>query len=153
MLILADDMGYADASFNGATDIETPNIDSIATDGVTFTNGFVSSPVCAPSRTGMMTSRYQTRVGIDWNFHHRPLDTNYGVQKSETMFPKYLQDGGYRTGIIGKWHLGSADTLVPNDRGFDYFFGMLPGGNDYWNYQHMYENYTRWTKASLTGSI
>ncbi|TWU55599.1 sulfatase-like hydrolase/transferase [Rubripirellula reticaptiva] len=131
VLIMADDMGYADAGFTGATDIQTPNLDALAASGVTFTNGYVTHPYCGPSRAGLLSGRYQHRFGFETNPAYDPSNPYMGIDPNETLFPKRLQQAGYRTGVIGKWHLGAAAPFHPNNRGFDYFYGFLGGGHDY----------------------
>ncbi|TWU54686.1 Arylsulfatase precursor [Rubripirellula tenax] len=131
VLIMADDMGYADAGFTGATDIQTPNLDALAASGVTFTSGYVTHPYCGPSRAGLLSGRYQQRFGFETNPAYDPSNPYLGIDPSVTLFPKRLQKAGYRTGVIGKWHLGAAAPFHPNKRGFDYFYGFLGGGHDY----------------------
>ncbi len=118
LVILADDLGYRDVSFQGATEIETPHIDRIAAEGVVFSNGYVAHMLCAPSRAGLMTGRYPARFG-----NHLPVE--------ERIVADYLREAGYRTGIVGKWHLGTAPEFHPLNRGFDYFYGFTGGGHDY----------------------
>ena len=137
VVITADDLGYNDVSFNGATDITTPNIDKLAQTGVTFTRGYVSAPLCTPSRVGLLTGRYPLRSGVQVNWVHLPQDPEdplYGLAPTEKTVATYLQEAGYRTGMVGKWQIGSADGLRPLDRGFDYFYGMLGGGHIYYDY-------------------
>ncbi|MDP6941593.1 MAG: sulfatase [Planctomycetota bacterium] len=135
LLIMADDMGYGDLSCYGSKQIQTPNIDSLASTGVRFTNGYVSSSVCSPSRAGLITGRSGSRFGYEHNLHlARNVSPEYvGIPINETLMPQYLKPLGYRTGLIGKWHLGkSIPEHHPNQRGFDYFFGMLGGSHQYW---------------------
>ena len=131
LLIVADDLGYADVGFNGCKDFATPNIDSIAKSGVRFTNGYVSHPFCSPTRSGLMTGRYQQRYGYENNPKYDPRDEIYGVPLSETMLPQTLSAAGYSTGIVGKWHLGAAPKFHPMKRGFQEMFGFIGGGHDY----------------------
>ena len=131
LLIVADDLGYADVGFNGCKDFATPNIDSIAKSGVRFTNGYVSHPFCSPTRSGLMTGRYQQRYGYENNPKYDPHDEIYGVPLSETMLPQTLSAAGYSTGIVGKWHLGAAPKFHPMKRGFQEMFGFIGGGHDY----------------------
>ena len=131
IIILADDLGYQDVGFNGCRDIPTPNIDGIAKNGVTFSNGYVVFPVCSPSRAGLMTGRYPQRFGYERNPQYRPHDPNMGLAKSETTLAQTLKQVGYHSGIIGKWHLGADSSNHPNRRGFDEFFGHLGGGHVY----------------------
>ena len=132
IVILVDDLGYNDVSYNGATQIETTNIDRLASRGVTFTNGYVTYPTCTPSRAGLLTGRYPSRFGLEGNLAYAPFDANHGLPIEETLFPERLQGEGYRTGIVGKWQLGAARKFNPLNRGFDYFFGFLGGGHSYW---------------------
>lgn len=131
IVIMADDMGYADAGFTGATDIQTPHLDRLAASGVIFTNGYVTHPFCAPSRAGFLAGRYQHRFGFEHNPPYDPANPLVGIDKDETLFPARLQEVGYTTGLIGKWHLGAAAPFNPLNRGFDYFYGFLSGGHDY----------------------
>ena len=133
VLIFVDDLGYKDVSFNGATEIQTTNIDRLANEGIVFNNGYVTYPTCSPSRAGLLTGRYQSRFGLEGNLAYMPFDKGLGMPLEETTFPTYLQEAGYRTGIVGKWQLGAAHHFTPLKRGFDYFFGFLGGGHDYWN--------------------
>ena len=132
IVILVDDLGYNDVSYNGATQIQTINIDRLANRGIKFTNGYVTYPTCTPSRAGLLTGRYPSRFGLEGNLTYAPFDGNHGLPIEETLFPERLQDEGYRTGIVGKWQLGAARKFNPLNRGFDYFFGFLGGEHDYW---------------------
>jgi len=131
ILIVTDDQGYADVGFNGSKDIPTPNIDRIAKNGVVFTQGYVSYSVCAPSRAGIMTGRYQDRFGYSRNPLYRPFDAGIGLPLTEQTLPEYLQKVGYQTMGIGKWHLGVHEQFRPWNRGFNQFFGFLGGGHRY----------------------
>lgn len=131
IVIMADDMGYADAGFTGATDIRTPNLDALAKSGVVFRQGYVTHPFCGPSRAALMSGRYQHRFGFEANPAYDTSNPYLGIDPGEMLFPKRLQKAGYRTGAIGKWHLGAASPFHPNKRGFDYFYGFLGGGHDY----------------------
>ena len=129
IVIMCDDLGYADVGFNGCKDIPTPNIDTIASNGVVCTAGYTSYSVCGPSRAGFITGRYGQRFGFERNPQHKPDDPNMGLPKDERTIGEALKPVGYTSGIVGKWHLGSHDTLHPLSRGFDYFFGHLGGGH------------------------
>ncbi len=131
IVILADDLGYADVGFNGCKDIPTPNIDSIARNGVRCSNGYVSHPFCSPTRAGLMTGRYQQRFGHENNPVYNPEDTVSGLPVSQVTLPSVLRAAGYVTGLVGKWHLGAAERFHPLNRGFDEFFGFLGGGHQY----------------------
>ena len=131
IVIMADDLGYADVGFNGCKDIPTPGIDSIANNGVKFSSGYTSYSVCGPSRAGFITGRYQQRFGFERNPQWNLTDPNSALPKSEMTIAESLQQVGYHCGIIGKWHLGAEPSLRPNQRGFDEFFGHLGGGHAY----------------------
>lgn len=131
IIILTDDQGYADVGFNGCKDIPTPNIDRIAKSGVVFTNGYVSYAVCAPSRAGLITGRYQDRFGYSRNPLYRPFDESIGLPLTEQTLPELLKQNGYNTMGIGKWHLGVHEKFRPWNRGFNEFFGFLGGGHRY----------------------
>jgi arylsulfatase A-like enzyme len=132
LLIVADDLGYADIGANGCKDIPTPNIDSLASHGVRFTSGYVSGPYCSPTRAGLMTGRYQTRFGHEFN--PGPAENavaDFGLPLTETTLPQRLKGAGYATGMVGKWHLGYKPPFHPQARGFDEFFGFLGGAHSY----------------------
>ena len=131
LVILADDLGYADLGFTGSKDIQTPNLDKLANSGVIMKNGYVTHPYCGPSRAGLITGRYQARFGLEINLTNSPFDMYNGLPLTEQTFADRLQKSGYETGVIGKWHLGGSDTFHPNNRGFDYFYGFLSGGHSY----------------------
>lgn len=133
VVLFSDDAGYADFGFqpNVRDDYRdlTPRIDSIAKAGCRFTNAYMSASVCSPSRAGLMTGRYQQRFGHDNNIP--PGYMKGGLPLTETMMSTRLQQAGYQTGLIGKWHLGYPDDYHPNRRGFDYFYGCLQGSRKY----------------------
>ncbi|MGA9638226.1 sulfatase family protein [Flavobacterium sp.] len=131
IVIVADDLGYNDVGFTGSKEILTPNLDRLAKNGVVFKNGYVTHPYCGPSRSGLITGRYQARFGMEINLTNSPFDAHNGLPVSEKTFGNRLKSAGYKTGIIGKWHLGSAYPFHPNNRGFDYFYGFLSGGHSY----------------------
>ena len=128
VLIVADDMGYADVGFQGSRDIPTPNIDAIARNGIRFTDAYVSGPYCSPTRAGLMTGRYPQRFGHEFN---PPGNPEFGLPLDQTTMADRLKAAGYRTALFGKWHLGSAPQLRPMERGFDEFFGFLGGDHSY----------------------
>ena len=124
VLIVADDLGYGDLSIQGCTEFSTPYIDSIAENGIRFTSGYVTCPVCAPSRAGLMTGRYQDRFGFLLN----PLPgEKWGLPIGEKTIASVLKESGYRTALFGKWHLGEEPCYRPLNRGFDEFYGFLAG--------------------------
>jgi arylsulfatase A-like enzyme len=132
LLIVADDLGYADIGVNGCQDVPTPYIDSIAKNGVRFTNGYVSGPYCSPTRAGLLTGRYQQRFGHEFNpGPAQNADPEFGLSLNETTLPQRLKSLGYATGMVGKWHLGYELKFHPLKRGFDEFFGFLGGAHSY----------------------
>jgi arylsulfatase A-like enzyme len=128
IVIMADDLGYHDLGFQGSTHIKTPNVDWLAANGTRFTDGHVSASVCSPSRAGMMTGRYQQRFGHEANVPKRP----HGMDPKERTIGQALQGCGYRTAVIGKWHLGDEEHHYPTARGFDEFWGLREGSRTYW---------------------
>ncbi|WP_211093380.1 sulfatase family protein [Flammeovirga agarivorans] len=131
IVIMVDDMGWEDVGFNGCKDIPTPNIDRIAKEGVQFEQGYVSFPVCGPSRAGFLTGRYQDRFGFTTNPSINPEDERCGLPVEEETMAEVLKKGDYNSAIIGKWHMGTHSKFHPLKRGFDYFFGFLSGGHHY----------------------
>ena len=131
IVILADDQGYAELGCQGFNDVPTPNIDSIAKNGVRFTSGYVSCPVCSPTRAGLLTGRYQQRFGHEFNPGPPDPEHRFGLPLTETTVADRLKAAGYATGLVGKWHLGEKEKYWPTDRGFDEFFGFLGGAHAY----------------------
>jgi len=126
VLILADDMGYADIGAHGCEEIPTPHIDRIAREGVRFTDAYANGSFCTPTRVGLMSCRYQQRTGND----DLPQVTGPLPLSVKTLAGR-LQEAGYTTGMVGKWHLGDRQGYGPLNRGFDEFFGFLGGGHTY----------------------
>ncbi|MBI3209777.1 MAG: sulfatase [Candidatus Solibacter usitatus] len=132
VILLADDLGYGECGFQGNGEIPTPHIDSIAANGVRFTQGYVSAPFCTPSRAGLMTGRYQTRFGHERNATGKTnLLPHFGLPLDQRTMADYLKAAGYATAAIGKWHLGGQPQHHPLRRGFDEFFGFLHEGHFY----------------------
>ena len=129
VLLLADDLGWADLGFQGSSDILSPNIDQLAKHGIRFTDGHVSASVCSPSRAGLMTGRYQQRFGHEAN----SPPPSEGMDIKQITIADRLKELGYRTGLIGKWHLGNQDVYYPTRRGFDYFYGLRSGSRSYFH--------------------
>jgi arylsulfatase A-like enzyme len=135
VFIIADDMGYADVSCYGRRDLVTPNIDRMAAQGVRFTQGYASSPVCTGSRVAIITGRYQLRLPVGLE---EPLSANsppgVGLPPEHPTLPSLLRKGGYGTTLIGKWHLGGLPDFGPLKSGYDHFYGYRGGTVDY--YRH-----------------
>lgn len=130
LVILADDLGYSDIGVHGGKAVPTPNIDKLAKSGIRCTSGYVSAPYCSPSRAGLLTGRYQTRFGHEFNPHVGP-EGKLGLPLDQQTIANLLRSAGYATGVVGKWHLGFSRDYHPQSRGFDDFFGFLVGGHNY----------------------
>jgi arylsulfatase A-like enzyme len=156
ILIVGDDMGYGDIGVHGSRDIPTPHLDALAAAGVRCTSGYVSGPYCSPTRAGLLTGRYQTRFGHEFNpgqqrqrqqladaqnqqqsNEEQPQPRRgrrrnpFGLPLSESTIANRLKAAGYATGLVGKWHLGAQPRFQPQQRGFDEFFGFLGGAHPY----------------------
>lgn len=128
LVIIADDLGYADVGFNGAKDIPTPHLDALAENGTICTSGYVAHPFCGPSRVALMTGRYPHPQGMPFNV---PAVGKLGIEDEQYLLSEMMQDAGYRTGIVGKWHLGLEPQYHPNKHGFEDFYGFVGGGHNY----------------------
>lgn len=143
VLIITDDAGYGDFGSYGATDVRTPHLDRLAREGVRFTDFYANAPSCTPTRAGLMTGRYQQRVGLEYPLGmQRPADYDRGLPATGRSLPQLLKNAGYVTALVGKWHLGWKPEYSPNRHGFDYFFGFKAGFIDF---------YTHTTPDSPTG--
>lgn len=151
LLIVTDDLGYNDVGFQGARDIPTPHLDRLAASGLRCTDGYVSYPVCSPSRAGILTGRYQQRFGYEFNPKWDATAATHGLPLSETTLADSLRAAGYITGAIGKWHLGAHPQFHPNRRGFDDFFGFLGGGHRYFPGSVVEVEIGAGKKATVTG--
>jgi arylsulfatase A-like enzyme len=135
VLIITDDMGWADLSSYGATDVRTPNIDSLARDGIRLTDFYANGTTCTPTRAALVTGRYQQRYGLE-----TPLGSatspagERGLPATGHSLPQLLKNNGYATALVGKWHLGYRPEFSPNAHGFDYFFGLKSGYHDYYTH-------------------
>ena len=128
LLILSDDQGYGDLSLHGNRDLATPNLDRLGAEGVEFTRFYVS-PVCAPTRSALMTGRYNMRCNV-----HGVTGGMETMRPEETTIAETLRGAGYRTAIYGKWHLGQHYPYVPHARGFEQFIGFRTGHwINYWD--------------------
>ena len=123
IFVFVDDQGYYDLGCYGATEVETPRIDAMAEQGTKFTDYYAAAPICSPSRAGLLTGCYPRRVG-NQTWVHR-ADSSSGINPSELTLAELFQDNGYATACIGKWHLGFHEPFLPNNQGFDHYFGLL----------------------------
>jgi arylsulfatase A-like enzyme len=132
--IMADDLGYADTGITGRGATATPNIDRIAKDGLFLAQSYANSAVCSATRVGLMTGRYQYRLraGLD-----EPLGRNpeVGLPSAQPTLPALLRGAGYRTVLVGKWHLGQGQDSGPLKSGYERFYGIMTGGTDYFRHQ------------------
>lgn len=134
IVILIDDAGYIDFGFMGSEDLDTPRIDELAESGTIFKDAHVSATVCAPSRAGLLTGIYQQRFGFEANG-----TGGIGLSDAVVTMADVFKDHGYNTYALGKWHLGSAYSDQPNQRGFDQFYGFLAGSRSYFPIQNATE--------------
>ena len=142
LIILSDDLGYADVGFQGSKEVPTPHLDALAKSGVRCTSGYVTHAFCSPTRAALLTGRYQQRFGHEYNPVYDPLDLTEGLPLSERLLPQFMKEAGYVTGWIGKWHLGSSPAHSPWRRGFDETFGFIGGGHQYTNWAPNQRQYT-----------
>jgi arylsulfatase A-like enzyme len=133
VFILADDLGYADLSCYGRSDLQTPRLDRLAREGVRFLQSYSNSPVCSATRAALMTGRYQyrLRVGLEEPLRDTP---EIGLPPDLPTLPSRLRDAGYRTALVGKWHLGLLPKYGPLRSGYDTFYGVRGGGVDYYSH-------------------
>ena len=133
VFIMADDLGYGDLGCYGCEDIQTPNLDRLASEGIRFTDFYANASVCSPTRIAFLTGRYQQRFGMDNALYYQEMGR--GLPGGGTTIASALADAGYATGLIGKWHVGYDPERQPLQQGFDYFFGLLGGNHHY--FEHM----------------
>lgn len=149
VVILADDLGFADVGYHGSKEIPTPHIDSIARNGVHFLNGYSNGYVCSPTRAALLTGRYQNRYGCDYHIapYRRSEDAPVGLPPEVKTIAERLKPLGYATGMFGKWHLGGEleenRLLMPSSRGFDEFYGILEGAACYYQFKNEERKYRR----------
>lgn len=148
IILLADDLGYAELGCQGNKDIPTPNIDEIAKKGVRFTQGYVTAPNCSPSRAGLLTGKYGTRFGHEFNpTGAKNEEPGFGLPLSQKTIADSLQKVGYVNGLIGKWHLGGTAPYHPFRRGFDEFFGFTHEGHYF--VPEPWKGTTTWLRRSV----
>lgn len=132
VFIVADDLGYGELGCYGGREIPTPHLDALAASGLRFTNGYVTAPFCAASRAALLTGRYQTRFGFEFNpIGAKNVEPGVGLPLAERTLADRLREVGYATGLVGKWHLGGTAPFHPLRRGFDSLFGFLHEGHTY----------------------
>ncbi len=132
IVIVADDLGWGETGPQGGKDIPTPALDSMAKSGIRFTNGYVSCPVCSPTRAGFLTGRYQQRFGHEFNpGPEQTASEGFGLDLKQATIADRMKALGYATGMFGKWHLGYKPDYHPLKRGFDEFYGFLGGAHPY----------------------
>lgn len=138
LVFFTDDQGYGDLGVYGAVGFETPNLDQLASEGILFTDFYVPSTVCTPSRAALLTGKYPKRV----NLHESVIFpfSSHGLAQKEITLAEMLKERGYITACIGKWHLGHLPQFMPSNQGFDYFFGV-PYSNDMNNYYYKTNNF------------
>lgn len=132
VLIIMDDLGYGDLGSYGAPDVRTPNIDRLAREGVRLTDFYANHADCSPTRTALITGRYQQRYGIESPLRY---DDARSLPPSSTSLPRLLKNAGYATGLVGKWHLGADAAAGPNRHGFDEFWGFRRAAVDYYTHE------------------
>ena len=137
VLILADDLGYGSLGCYGGT-APTPNLDALTKQGVRLTQFYVSTPLCAPTRSSLMSGKYPQRTGMTRNVRPEDEEIHFGLPRSEKTLAECLKAAGYHTGHVGKWHLGHNKDLRPCARGFDEYYGFLAGMVDDY-YTHVFQ--------------
>jgi arylsulfatase A len=147
ILINCDDLGYGDLGCYGSTLNRTPALDRMAAEGVRFTDFYMASPVCSPSRGAMMTGCYPNRIGFDDFQGHAVLfpGQSVGLNPAEKTMAGYLRDQGYATKLVGKWHCGDQPEFLPTRHGFDSYYG-LPYSNDMGRQAHRWEGWPAWVE-------
>ena len=151
LIIFTDDLGYGDLSIQGATDMRTPNIDNIAKQGMIFKQFYANSPVCSPSRASLLTGKYPDMVGVP-GVVRQVEEKSWGYfDENAVTLPQMLNEAGYHTGMIGKWHLGYEKPNIPNSKGFQHFKGFLGDMmDDYWTHLRGDVNWMRDNETEIT---
>jgi arylsulfatase A-like enzyme len=144
LVILADDLGYADLQCCGSTDLQTPHLNELFRAGMKFTNAYANCPVCSPTRAALLSGRYQDIVGVPGVIRTHPEDSWGYLNPKVELLPSIARKSGYRTAIVGKWHLGLQSPNTPTERGFDVFHGFLGDMmDDYYHHRRHDVNYMR----------
>lgn len=134
LFVLADDMGYADLSCYGRRDYQTPTLDRLATQGVLLTQGYANSSICSPTRVALITGRYQYRLRVGLEEPLTSKDGKVGLPPAHPTLASLLKALGYRTSLVGKWHMGGPPDFGPLKSGYDRFFGIVSGATDYFTH-------------------
>jgi arylsulfatase A-like enzyme len=152
IVILADDLGRGEYSAFGTKDIQTPAIDRLCKEGLTFDNFYANSCVCSPSRAALLTGCFPDRVGVPGVIREEDPDSNWGyLSQTAKLFPQLLKPAGYQSAIVGKWHLGIHSPNTPTERGFDRFDGFLGDMmDDYWTHLRHGQNFMRHNQEVVT---
>jgi len=135
LFILADDLGYGDLSCYGRPDYQTPVLDKLAREGIKFTDNYAAAPLCTPTRCAYITGRYPQRLPVGLEEPLKKNKPDLGLPPGIPTVASQLKIAGYRTSLIGKWHLGWKPEFGPNSHGFDEFFGFLSGVDDYFTHR------------------
>lgn len=146
VILLADDLGYGDTGVTGCPDIRTPNIDRLASQGVRFTHAYTNGPVCSPTRCALLTGQYQQRNNVDDVIYVNERDR--GLALEAVLIPEVLRGQGYKSGLMGKWHLGYPKKFFPTRQGFDEFIGFVAGNIDYFAHTDRLKNPDLWNKEA-----
>lgn len=151
VVILADDLGFADYSAAGTRDVRTPNIDRLFAEGMQFPNFRANSCVCSPTRAALLSGRYPDRVGVPGVIREEEPDNSWGyLAPGVPLLPMLLKKNGYHSALIGKWHLGTSAPNTPNERGFDLFHGFLGDMmDDYWSHLRHGHNFMRYNSETI----
>jgi arylsulfatase A len=150
ILIMADDLGYADIGCFGSDFIETPVLDKMASEGIKFTDYHSNGAVCSPTRAALMTGNYQQRAGIEGVIKAAKEFRKYGIGDSEKTLAEYFKEAGYRVGAFGKWHLGYQPEYNPTHHGFDVFFGYISGNIDFISHRDQAGIYDWWNNTDTS---
>lgn len=136
IFMLSDDMGYGDLGCYGSRDIRTPNLDGMAAAGTRFSDCYANGPVCTPTRVGFLSGRYQQRFGKAFEWALVPVNNDVaGLDPRHTVLPSRLKPLGYRSALVGKWHVGSMPSCRPLQHGFDESFGIFHGNADMYSHR------------------
>jgi len=150
LVILVDDLGYGELGCYGGTDLHTPHIDRLVSEGIRFENFYANSPVCSPTRASLLTGRYPELVGVPGVIRTHPRNSWGHLAPQCKLLPALLKPAGYTTALIGKWHLGLASPNTPNERGFEFFHGFLGDMmDDYYTHRRHGLNYMRRNRETI----